>query len=86
MVDRVNNKETNNKEINTAQTRAGALKSTLTVQLHTQYAFLLWEGRQRQKETKKSQIVSMPQVIARAGQINADSNSDNPYADTTMLD
>lgn len=68
-----------------AQSRAGALKSTLTVQLHTQYAILLWEGRQRDKETNKPQIVGMPQVIARAGKINADSNNDNPYADHAML-
>ncbi|EMP6396101.1 TIGR03761 family integrating conjugative element protein [Pluralibacter gergoviae] len=68
-----------------AQPRAGALKSTLTVQLHTQYAILLWEGRQRDKETSKPQIVGMPQVIARAGKINADSNNDNPYADHAML-
>lgn len=27
----------------------------------------------------------MPQVIARAGKINADSDSDNPYADDAML-
>jgi len=47
--------------------RAGALKSTLSVQLHTQYAILLWGGRQQEKETDKPQIVSMPQVIARAG-------------------
>lgn len=68
-----------------APARAGALKSTLTVQLHTQYAILLWEGRQRDKETNKPQIVGMPQVIARAGKINADSNNDNPYADHVML-
>ncbi|WP_232043301.1 PFL_4669 family integrating conjugative element protein [Serratia marcescens] len=67
------------------QSRAGALKSTLTVQLHTQYAILLWEGRQRDKEANKPQIVGMPQVIARAGKINADSNDDNPYADHAML-
>lgn len=80
MVDAANNKGTK-----TPQTRAGALKSTLTVQLHTQYAILLWEGRQRQNESKKPQIVSMPQVIAMAGKINSDSGNDNPYADSTML-
>ncbi|MGP1065260.1 PFL_4669 family integrating conjugative element protein [Serratia sp. CY56810] len=68
-----------------APAKAGALKSTLTVQLHTQYAILLWEGRQRDKEANKPQIVGMPQVIARAGKINADSNDDNPYADHAML-
>ena len=73
------------KENKPSPARAGALKSTLTVQLHTQYAILLWEGRQREKESNKPQIVSMPQVIARAGKINADSNTDNPYADSAML-
>ncbi|ELQ9311739.1 TIGR03761 family integrating conjugative element protein, partial [Serratia marcescens] len=76
---------TENTQHKPAQTRAGALKSTLTVQLHTQYAILLWEGRQREKESNKPQIVSMPQVIARAGKINTDSNADNPYADGAML-
>ncbi|OSM94918.1 PFL_4669 family integrating conjugative element protein [Lonsdalea populi] len=75
----------NNSPDTPARGKAGALKSTLTVQLHTQYAILLWEGRQRQKESKKPQIVSMPQVIARAGKINADSDGDNPYADDAML-
>lgn len=67
------------------QGKAGALKSTLMIQLHTQYAILLWEGRQRQDELNKPQIVSMPQVIARAGRINRDSEGDNPYADNVML-
>lgn len=74
-----------NKENKPSPARAGALKSTLTVQLHTQYAILLWEGRQREKESNKPQIVSMPQVIARAGLINRDSEDDNPYADHAML-
>nr|WP_159465053.1 TIGR03761 family integrating conjugative element protein [Scandinavium goeteborgense] len=76
---------TDNTQRKPIQPRVGALKSTLTVQLHTQYAILLWEGRQREKESNKPQIVSMPQVIARAGKINADSNADNPYADGAML-
>ncbi|BEM75691.1 hypothetical protein SME36J_51140 (plasmid) [Serratia marcescens] len=80
MVDSANSKETV-----PATPRAGALKSTLTVQLHTQYAILLWEGRSRDKASNKPQIVSMPQVIALAGRINRDSDSDNPYADRAMV-
>lgn len=72
--------------------KAGALKSTLTVELHTLYAIRLWEGRRSQSadpETtgkRRPDIYSMPRFIQRAGQINAASAENNPYADAAMVD
>ncbi|MGP0838187.1 PFL_4669 family integrating conjugative element protein [Serratia sp. CY85251] len=86
MVDSASNKE--NKSV---QARAGALKSTLTIELHTLYAIRLWEGRrslEADPETsgkRRPDIYSMPRFILRAGQINAASADDNPYADATMM-
>ncbi len=86
MVDAVSSKE--NKP---AQVRAGALKSTLTVELHTLYAIRLWEGRRSldiDPETsgkRRPDIYSMPRFILRTGQINAASTDDNPYADAAMM-
>ncbi|MBU3893255.1 TIGR03761 family integrating conjugative element protein [Serratia rubidaea] len=71
--------------------KAGALKSTLNVELHTLYAIRLWEGRRSQTadpETsgkRRPDIYSMPRFIQRAGQINAASEEDNPYADAAMV-
>ncbi len=65
-----------NNEQKPAAARAGALKSTLTVELHTLYAIRLWEGRRSQNadpETsgkRRPDIYSMPRFILRAGQIN----------------
>ncbi|MCL6392468.1 TIGR03761 family integrating conjugative element protein [Pectobacterium atrosepticum] len=78
------------------ETRAGALKSSLTLELHTHYAIRLWEGRRRedadddlakkQKDrTRFFRIFSMPQTIAVAGLANNDSSMDNPYADTLLV-
>lgn len=74
-----------------APARAGALKSTLTVELHTLYAIRLWEGRRRLTATpetsgkRRADIYSMPRFILRAGMINADAGNDNPYADAVMV-
>ncbi|MCG3471179.1 TIGR03761 family integrating conjugative element protein [Xenorhabdus bovienii] len=68
--------------------RAGVLKSSLNIELHTYYAIRLWEGRRREEMTnprKFSDILGMPQVIKRAGTISADSAADNPYADVWLV-
>lgn len=76
--------------------RSGALKSSLSVELHTHYAIRLWEGRRREDEAENSEdkpkartrffrIFSMPQVIAVAGTANSDSSADNPYADELLV-
>lgn len=80
-----------NNEQKPAAVRAGALKSTLTVELHTLYAIRLWEGRRSKNadpETsgkRRPDIYSMPRFILRAGQINEASGEDNPYADVAMV-
>ncbi|MBD2785520.1 TIGR03761 family integrating conjugative element protein [Xenorhabdus sp. DI] len=68
--------------------RAGVLKSALTIELHTHYAIRLWEGRRREAFINPRQfpeILGMPQVIKRAGNISVDSASDNPYADVWLV-
>jgi integrating conjugative element protein (TIGR03761 family) len=70
--------------------RAGALKSSLSIELHSDYAIRLWAGRQEEKRTKgeragRSAIASMPQVIHAAGRVYQDSAADNPYADAMMV-
>ncbi|MDE1491947.1 PFL_4669 family integrating conjugative element protein [Xenorhabdus bovienii] len=68
--------------------RAGALKSALTIELHTHYAIRLWEGRKKEDITGRRQypdIIGMPQVIKRAGTISVDAAADNPYADSWLI-
>ncbi|CDG16777.1 PFL_4669 family integrating conjugative element protein [Xenorhabdus doucetiae] len=68
--------------------RAGVLKSALTIELHTHYAIRLWEGRRREEFSHPrqfSEILGMPQVIKRAGNISIDSAADNPYADAWLV-
>lgn len=69
--------------------RAGALKSSLSIELHSRYAIHLWEGRRAEKTTegqrKRPEIVSMPRVIQRAGMISRDASADNPYADALLI-
>ncbi|CDH04871.1 conserved hypothetical protein [Xenorhabdus bovienii str. oregonense] len=71
-----------------APRRVGALKSALTIELHTHYAIRLWEGRKKEDLTGRRQypdIIGMPQVIKRAGTISADAAADNPYADSWLI-
>lgn len=75
--------------------RSGALKSSLSVELHTHYAIRLWEGRRNeqrattdanaQAQRASRYIFSMPQVIWRAGQAYQASAADNPYADALLV-
>ncbi|MEQ1968451.1 PFL_4669 family integrating conjugative element protein [Xenorhabdus nematophila] len=68
--------------------RAGVLKSSLTIELHTHYAIRLWAGRRREEISKMHQvaeILGMPQVIKRAGSISVDATADNPYADAWLV-
>ncbi|HAG0015836.1 TPA: TIGR03761 family integrating conjugative element protein [Salmonella enterica] len=84
-------------EQNPESGKAGALRSAMSVSLNTHYAIRLWEGRYpeyrgnkggRQKESTRhrSLIFSMPGFIQKAGRINQDSASDNPWADAKMLE
>ncbi|MCC3701649.1 TIGR03761 family integrating conjugative element protein [Rouxiella badensis] len=82
-------KNADNNKNNSISVRAGALKSSLNIELHSQYAMNLWEGRKERPATevkpKKHMIFSMPSVIQRAGVIFFDSTADNPYADALLV-
>ncbi|KHS98147.1 hypothetical protein RC88_05165 [Pectobacterium parvum] len=75
------------------ESRSGALKSSLTLDLHTHYAIRLWDGRRKEQtatadvnsQRPPRHIFSMPQVISRAGQAYQASVSDNPYADALLV-
>ncbi|HCD2000999.1 PFL_4669 family integrating conjugative element protein [Citrobacter farmeri] len=72
------------------QKRAGALQSELRIELHTNYAIGLWEGRKGEKREDgkkgKQPIMGMPQFLHRATIINRDSLLNDPWADMTMLE
>lgn len=75
------------------ESRSGALKSSLTLDLHTHYAIRLWDGRRKEQtatadvnsQRPPRHIFSMPQVISRAGQAYQASVADNPYADALLV-
>lgn len=72
------------------KTRAGALQSELRIELHTNYAIGLWNGRPREVredgQKGKQPIMGMPQFLARASLINRDSLKNEPWADMAMLE
>ncbi|HAG5565791.1 TPA: TIGR03761 family integrating conjugative element protein [Salmonella enterica] len=76
-------------KLNQKEVRAGALHSSLSILLHTHYAIRLWEGRKAEKVSGDGKprpgIISMPQVIARAGQATRDAERDNPWADMLLV-
>lgn len=64
----------------------GALRSEITLTLHSQYALKLWNGRPilRDELTDnivKPQIPSMPNCLSILSQIQKDASNDDPYAD-----
>ncbi|EDD5229972.1 PFL_4669 family integrating conjugative element protein [Klebsiella pneumoniae] len=77
-------------ENETRSDKPGGLTSTLKIEIHSNYAIRLWEGRpqsQAKEGAKKSKhaIMSMPQAIKRSGVIYQDSLADNPWADEAMF-
>lgn len=73
-----------------SKSRAGSLQSELKIELHTNYAIGLWEGRRAEKgedgKKGKQPIMGMPQFLHRATQINRDSLGNNPWADMAMYE
>lgn len=69
--------------------KAGALSSTLTIELHSHHAIRLWTGRQKQTGAEggagRAPILSMPMAIHRTGKIQDDAALDNPYADACLI-
>lgn len=77
-------------ENETRSDKPGGLTSSLKIEIHSNYAIRLWEGRpqaQAKEGVKKVKhaIMSMPQAIKRSGIIYQDSLADNPWADETMF-
>ncbi|WP_101776057.1 PFL_4669 family integrating conjugative element protein [Pasteurella oralis] len=66
----------------------GALRSNITLTLHSQYATKLWQGRPMIREGKKvikPQILSMTSCLAILSQIQKDAANDDPYADFFLI-
>lgn len=67
----------------------GALRSNMSLTIHSQYAHKLWNGRPVIKEGRdvvKPQILSMPICLAKLSQIQKDAASDDPYADLYLIE
>ncbi|EBD6544486.1 TIGR03761 family integrating conjugative element protein [Salmonella enterica] len=75
--------------------RSGALRSSLTIELHTRYAIQLWQGREghekqrgekkNRKRNHKWRIIGMPFFLHLVTVINEASRRDDPFADERML-
>lgn len=68
--------------------KIGALRSYITLTLHSQYATRLWLGRPVVKEGDKiikSPILSMPSCLSILSQIQKDAANDDPYADWYLI-
>lgn len=68
----------------------GALRSEITLTLHSQYAVKLWNGRPILRDTEtdnvvKPQIPSMPNCLSVLSQIQKDAAADDPYADWFLI-
>ncbi|MGX3020346.1 PFL_4669 family integrating conjugative element protein [Ursidibacter sp. B-7004-1] len=68
----------------------GALRSEITLTLHSQYALKLWNGRPILRDeltdnVVKPQIPSMPNCLAILSQIQKDAAGDDPYADWYLI-
>ncbi|CDM91123.1 PFL_4669 family integrating conjugative element protein [Xenorhabdus bovienii] len=67
-----------------AKKAAGALKSTFTLELHTNYAIKLWEGRKNKEQKSKWSIIGIPVFIGMASRAHSDSLKNNPFADMIL--
>lgn len=66
----------------------GALRSNITLTLHSQYATRLWLGRTVVRDgdkVVKPPIMSMPGCLAILSQIQKDAANDDPYADWYLI-
>ncbi|HDX1003735.1 TPA: TIGR03761 family integrating conjugative element protein [Pasteurella multocida] len=66
----------------------GALRSNITLTLHSQYATKMWLGRPIVREGDKiikPQILSMPACLSILSQIQKDASNDDPYADWYLI-
>lgn len=75
-------------QINIPPQTLGALRSEITLTLHSQYATRIWHGRQIVREGKKivkQPIMSMPQCLSTLTLIQKDASKDDPYADYFLI-
>ncbi len=63
--------------------KAGALRSQIEMELHTNHAGRIWSGRGI--ESGKPQIIGMKQFLQISGQIRQSAAKDDPYADNWLL-
>jgi integrating conjugative element protein (TIGR03761 family) len=63
--------------------KAGALRSQIQMELHTNHAGRIWSGRGI--ESGKAQIIGMKQFLQISGQIRQNAAKDDPYADNWLL-
>lgn len=68
----------------------GALRSEITLTLHSQYALKLWNGRSILRDeltdnVVKPQIPSMPNCLSILSQIQKDAANNDPYADWYLI-
>lgn len=65
----------------------GALRSNITITLHSANATRLWNGRDATKEGKNSipRIPSMPEILASLTRIQNEAAQDDPFADYFLI-
>ena len=63
--------------------KAGALRSQIEMELHTNHAGRIWSGRGI--ESGKPPIIGMKQFLQIAGQIRQNAAKDDPYADHWLI-
>lgn len=64
--------------------KVGALHSELYIELQTQYAINIWNGRQASHG--KHSLIGMPLFFRLMSQIYRDSLADNPWADAALVE
>ncbi|EBW6362342.1 TIGR03761 family integrating conjugative element protein [Salmonella enterica subsp. enterica serovar Oranienburg] len=75
--------------------RSGALRSSLTIELHTRHAIQLWQGREGhekrrgekggRRKGRKWRIIGMPFFLHLVTVISESTRRDDPFADERML-
>lgn len=67
--------------------KLGALRSDISITLHSRMGTMLWNGRQAVYENGKTRggISSMPKILRGLTQIQRDAENDDPFADYYLL-
>ncbi|OOF78811.1 integrating conjugative element protein [Rodentibacter ratti] len=81
--------ENTSHEPQSTQPQMGALRSEITLTLHSQYATRMWQGRPILREGKKivrPGILSIPGCLSLLSQLQKDAANDDPYADYYLVE